>query len=466
VERQAAGFLVAWVTLDPADNHSARFWRLVDAALASAVGQAAEFGADSPDGLVERAELIDELIDHRYGPGRDVALIIDNCECLASRSLLLELDYFIKRVPHSALTILSGRSIPLLDALCKCGLEGALGRILQEDLVMRRKEIISLFQPVRFDVDALVEASEGWPAAVALSQRTTTESPGTSRRLSDDSPLEALCGPLYNSCSAGVRRALKIMALIEPFTATDLDAIMGGTTGALLLARTRQETGLLVPVPTSGTPNTFRLHRLFSRCLNNGPYDERIDYDAVHARAARRRSAQGRHVEALRHAGKAHDVTLLKETLSVSGLHLLWHNELQELLEIVRALRRPTRPFRRREIDATDVAEVSLLESLIALFEGNIELAHCWLEDRFLETTSMELAPPFMTLRYCLEAQLLMARGRAAGPLSRCRDCMAAPFPLIPPCSPRTCLLRHSSALPRDRHRASPISTLRNHTTP
>ncbi|GAB3246450.1 MalT transcriptional regulator family protein [Arthrobacter pigmenti] len=402
VERQAAGSPVAWVTLDPADNHSARFWRLIDAALASAVGQAAEFGAASPDGLVERTELIDELIDHHYGPGRDVALIIDNCECLTSKSLLLELDYFIKRIPHNALTVLSGRCTPVLDSLCKRDLEGALGRILQEDLVMRRKEIIRLFKPVRFDVDALVEASEGWPAALVLTQRLAPETSGNSSRPSDDSLLDALCGPLYRSCSTGVRRALKIMALIEPFTATDLGAITGGKTGALLLARTHQETGLLVPVPSSGTPNTFRLHRLFSRYLNNGPYDERIDYDAVHARAARRRSTQGRHVEALRHAGKAHDVTLLKETLSVSGLHLLWRNELHELLEVV------------REIDATDVAEVSLLESLIALFEGNIELAHCWLEDRFLEATSMDLTPPFMALQSCLEAQLLMARGRAA----------------------------------------------------
>lgn len=402
VERQAAGFPVAWVTLDPADNHPTRFWRLIDAALDSAGGQAAEFGADSPNGLVERAERIDELIDHHYGPGRDVALIIDNCEWLTSRTLLLEVDYFIKRVPHSALTILSGRNIPLLDSLYKCDLEGALGRILQEDLVMQRKEIIRLFHPVRFDVDALVQTSEGWPAAVALSQRTTPKSPGTSRRPGDESLLEALCGPLYQACSADVRRALIIMALIEPFTAADLEAVMGGIAGERLLALTRQETGLLMPVPTSGTPNTFRLHRLLSRYLNKGLYDETIDNDAIHARAARRRSTQGRHVEALRHAGKAHNVTLLKETLSLSGLHLLWHNELQELLEVV------------REIDATDVAEVSLLESLIALFEGNVELAHCWLEDRFLETTSVELAPPFMALQSCLEAQLLMASGRAA----------------------------------------------------
>ncbi|WP_307086842.1 LuxR C-terminal-related transcriptional regulator [Arthrobacter agilis] len=396
-----AGDDVAWVTLDPSDDRPGRFWHLLDAALAGE--ETGRQGAD--DDVPARTAMIDALIDRWAEHGNEVVLVLDNCEHLGHQGLLTELDYFIERTPASVTVVLCGRRIPDLRSLYKLDLDGAVGRLAQEDLVMRRREIRKLFAPARTDAELLLDTTEGWAAAVAQVHRAATPDALTrGDPHSREQLLEKLCGPLFRAYPPEIRETLAVMALVDPFTASDLEVALDRTDGALLVARTALETGMVVAVRGPGPPDRFRLHRLLGRWFaGSGPGSGTVDPEVIHARMAPHRLRQGHHVLALRHAGRAHDEDLLRRIVTDSGLHLLWQNELRALAAAL------------KDIGPTPSAEVALLECLVALAEGDPGKAArtaVWREGS--GGTDCRLAPPFDTLNVGLEALLLLPEGRAA----------------------------------------------------
>ncbi len=399
--RREAGDDVAWVTLDPSDNRPGRFWQLLGTAL---TGE--EAGPQGADGDASaRTAVIDALIDRCADTGDGVVLVLDNCEHLAHRVLLTELDYFLERTPAAVTVMLCGRRIPDLRSLYKLDLDGTVGHLVQEDLLMRRREIKRLFAPSRPDLDQLLGTTEGWAAAVAQKHRAVT--PGALSRgepLAGESLLEKLCGPLFRSYRPMIRETLAAMALIEPCTAADLELALDRADGAQLVARAQQETGMVMTVRGPGPPDRFRLHRLFGRWFAEAAPAGRPEPEVIHARMAPHRLRQGHHELALRHAGKAHDEELLRHVVTVSGLHLLWQNELRTLAAVV------------KDIGPTASAELALLECLVALADGDPWKAAqtaVWRGGSGAEG-SCHLAPPFDTLNVGLEAQLLLPEGRAA----------------------------------------------------
>ncbi|WP_104181590.1 LuxR C-terminal-related transcriptional regulator [Arthrobacter sp. B0490] len=400
--RREAGDDVAWVTLDPSDNRPGRFWHLLGVAL---TGEEAGWQGPDDDASLRMA-MIDALIDRCAENGARVLLVLDNCEHLTHRVLLTELDYLIERTPATVTVMLCGRRTPDLRSLYKMDLDGTVGRLAQEDLVMRRREVRKLFAPERPDVEMLLDTTEGWAAAVAQAHRATApDALSRSDPHGGEPLLERLCGPLFRSYRPAIRETLAAMALIEPFTVGDVEVALDRTDGAQLVARTVAETGMVVTVQGPGPADRFRLHRLFGRWFAEAaPGSARSDAEVVHARMAPHRLRQGHHALALHHAGKAHDEDLLRHVVSVSGLQLLWQNDLRTLASAV------------REIGLTTSGELALLECLIALAEGDPERAARAAARRGGPggDAPRRLVPPFDTLDVGLEAQLLLLEGRAA----------------------------------------------------
>ncbi|WP_043442508.1 LuxR C-terminal-related transcriptional regulator [Arthrobacter sp. L77] len=415
-KRVASGDHVAWVSLDPSDNVPGRFWRLVTEALEPSDGVAPGRGTPPPPAApAARIGWLDALLDHAGRGTVDSVLVLDNCEHLRDTGLLLEVDYAVQHAPRGFTVVFCGRQLPELPSFYRLDLDGALGRVGQKELMLRRREIARLFSPACPGVELLLEATEGWPAAVVLAHAMGDSDAPTAAVTDGTAYLDRLCGQLFPSFPEEVRAALAVMALIEPFTVEDLCAALASTDAPRVFDAAVRVSGLVVPVDA---PGSFRLHRLLSRWLRGGGSGAAaIDRPLVHARMARRRLRQARHAEALAHAGRADDTGLLRDVAAVSGLHLLWSNDLAALDSVL------------RDLASVGSAELGLLDSLLSLAKGDPGGARLRLEHVDHAEDEGVLTEPFSALRTGLEAHLLLARGRPEEALEHLRGVCVEALP-------------------------------------
>ncbi|WP_434995311.1 LuxR C-terminal-related transcriptional regulator [Arthrobacter sp. Ld5] len=397
-KRVASGDHVAWVSLDPSDDIPERFWGLVTEALEPSGGPTrGHWTSPPPTSPVARIGWLEAVLDHAGAEAVNSVLVLDNCEYLRDPGLLLELDYAVRRAPQGFTVVLSGRQLPELPSFYRLDLDGALGRVAQEELMLQRREITRLFAPACPDVGLLLDATEGWPAAVALAQAMGGDDTPAAAVTQEPAYLDRLCGQLFPSFPEEVRTALSVMALIEPCTVDDLCSALASTDAPRLFDAAVRTSGLVVPV----APGSFRLHRLLSRWLLGGGSDAAaIDRPLVHARMARRRLRQARHAEALAHAGRAGDAGLLRDVATVSGLHLLWSNDLAALGSVL------------DDLITVESVELGLLGGLLSLAKGDPGGARLALEHVDQVDQQGDLTAPFSALRTGLEAHLMVARGR------------------------------------------------------
>ncbi|WP_104167630.1 LuxR C-terminal-related transcriptional regulator [Arthrobacter sp. SX1312] len=413
--RRASGDHVAWVSLDPSDNAPGRFWGLVTEALEPSDGMPSDRWTSPSPAAAARIGWLDALLDHAGRGTVNSVLVLDNCEHLRDAGLLLEVDYAVQRAPQGFTVVFCGRQLPELPSFYRLDLDGALGRVGQEELMLRRREIARLFAPVRSDMDLLLEVTEGWPAAVVLAHAMGEGDAPAAAVTGGTAYLDRLCGQLFPSFPEEVRTALAVMALIEPFTVDDLCTALASTDAPRVFDAAVRASGLVLP---TDTPGSFRLHRLLSRwLLGGGSGAAAIDRPVVHARMARRRLRQARHAEALAHAGRAGDAGLLRDVAAVSGLHLLWSNDLAALDWIL------------RDLASVESAELGLLDSLLSLANGDPGGARLRLEHVDHGEDQGGLDMPFSALRSGLEAHLMLGRGRPEEALEHLRGVRVAELP-------------------------------------
>ncbi|MHA7283354.1 LuxR C-terminal-related transcriptional regulator [Arthrobacter sp. TMS2-4] len=414
--RKASGDHVAWVSLDPSDDAPERFWGLVTEALQPSGGPArGSWTSPPPAAPAARIGWLDAVLDRAGGDTVNSVLVLDNCEYLRDPALLLEVDYAVRHAQQGFTVVLCGRQLPELPSFYRLDLDGALGRVGQEELMLRRREIARLFAPACPDVGLLLEATEGWPAAVVLAHAMGGRDAQAAAVTGDPGYLDRLCGQLFPSFPEEARTTLSVMALIEPFTVDDLCTALASTDAPRMFDAAVGASGLVVP---ANTPGSFRLHRLLSRwLLGGGSGAAAIDRPLVHARMARRRLRQSRHAKALAHAGRAGDAGVLRDVAAVSGLHLLWSNDLTALESVL------------HDLTSVGSAELGLLDSLLSLAKGDPNGARLKLEHVDLMDRQGALTAPFSALRTGLEAHLMLARGRPEDAVEHLRGVGVAALP-------------------------------------
>jgi LuxR family maltose regulon positive regulatory protein len=171
------GRLVAWLSLDAADNDPARFWRHVVAALDRVRPGIAEragplLGPPAPpsfEGLV--TALVNELAAQ---PGEDeVLLVVDDYHLIEAQSVHASLEFLVEHLPPGLDLVVASRADPPLP-LPRLRAGGRLAELRAADLRFTAEEAAALLREATGGelpgeaVAALAARTEGWAAGLQL----------------------------------------------------------------------------------------------------------------------------------------------------------------------------------------------------------------------------------------------------------------------------------------------------------
>jgi LuxR family maltose regulon positive regulatory protein len=287
--------LVAWVTLDRADDDPARFWRQ---ALAALNAQRSGLGSNALS-LVHAGSsgyelVVDELVADLAGLDPDVVLILDDYHLIESEVIHVGVSYLLNRSPRQLHVILSSRVDPPLG-LARRRASGDLLELRAADLRLSDPEAAELLGMVMghaldgAQVQAVTARTEGWAAGLQLAGLSLRESPesdaaitrlsGTDRFLVDYFIEEVLAlQPLE------IRRFLQRTSILNRLNGPLCDAVLATSgSGAMLLDLERKSLFISV-LDESGA--WYRYHQLFAEVLRHNLQRDEPDLEAdLHARA-------------------------------------------------------------------------------------------------------------------------------------------------------------------------------------
>jgi LuxR family maltose regulon positive regulatory protein len=228
-----------------------------------------------------------------------VVVVVDDAHLLETDSggAIAEL---IRRAGDGALVVLSGRSEPRLPdlSLPRLRARGALLELGPQDLAFSVREARTLSRAAGHvltdaELAALVEETEGWPAAVQVADSPRRLGALQSRTLAAVTPEQRLF----------LRRTSVVDRLSRPLC----DAVLGYAPGGREPQSITELSAFLVPLDRDR--GWFRHHRLFRERLRRELEDAEPELVPVlHARAAAWHQEHGEPADALAHAAAARDV--------------------------------------------------------------------------------------------------------------------------------------------------------------
>jgi LuxR family maltose regulon positive regulatory protein len=265
--RQGANGLVAWLSVEPADDEPGQFWRQVAAAL----------GLDSSDHDLMIDLEAGRWADWRRWPASDGSLvfILDDFHLITDTSILESVERLVYQLPPRIRLVLAGRTTPEL-ALPRAKLRGEASSIGDADLRFTIEEVGALialvagkFLPID-QLKILTDRTEGWAAGLHLSALALREA---------DDPSEFIRG--YSGAIAPVAEYLEHemllrqppdlvefllqTSLLEYLSADLCQAVSGRADSAAILETLVKSNMFVTPVdPKNGE---YRYHRLLADVL-------------------------------------------------------------------------------------------------------------------------------------------------------------------------------------------------------
>ena len=271
--------LVAWLSLDAADNDPARFWRHVVAALGRARPGAGELAGpalapltpSSPNGLV--TALINELA---ADPGEDeVLLVLDDYHLIDSQPVHGSLLFLLEHLPPGLRMVLASRSDPPLP-LARLRAGGQLAELRAAELRFTADEAAALLrEAIGADlpgtaVAALTARTEGWAAGLqlaGLSLRGQADAAGFVAAFSGSHRyvLDYLTGEVLERQNPQVREFLLETSVLERLSGELCDVVIGRAGSQAMLEQV-ERAGLFL-VPLDEVRGWWRYHHLFADLL-------------------------------------------------------------------------------------------------------------------------------------------------------------------------------------------------------
>ncbi len=271
--------LVAWLSLDAADNDPARFWRHVVAALGRARPGAGELAGpalgpltpSSPNGLV--TALINELA---ADPGEDeVLLVLDDYHLIDSQPVHGSLLFLLEHLPPGLRMVLASRSDPPLP-LARLRAGGQLAELRAAELRFTADEAAALLrEAIGADlpgtaVAALTARTVGWAAGLqlaALSLRGQADAAGFVAAFSGSHRyvLDYLTGEVLERQNPQVREFLLETSVLERLSGELCDVVIGRAGSQAMLEQV-ERAGLFL-VPLDEVRGWWRYHHLFADLL-------------------------------------------------------------------------------------------------------------------------------------------------------------------------------------------------------
>jgi LuxR family maltose regulon positive regulatory protein len=308
------GRLVAWLSLDAADNDPARFWRHVVAALDRVRPGIAEragplLGPPAPpsfEGLV--TALVNELAAQ---PGEDeVLLVVDDYHLIEAQPVHASLEFLVEHLPPGLDLVVASRADPPLP-LPRLRAGGRLAELRAADLRFTAEEAAALLREATGGelpgeaVAALAARTEGWAAGLqlaALSLRGQADPAGFVAAFSGSHRyvLDYLTEEVLERQGEQLRGFLLETSVLDRLSGPLCDAVTGRTDGQAMLEQV-ERAGLFL-VPLDEVRGWWRYHHLFADLLQARLQQERPGrVPALHRNAAVWCEDRGLANDAVRH---------------------------------------------------------------------------------------------------------------------------------------------------------------------
>jgi len=305
----------AWLSLDPADNDPARFWRHAAAALdrvrpgiAQRVGPL--LGPPAPGeftGLV--AALINELADQ---PGHgEILLVLDDYHLIGSEPVHGSVAFLLEHRPPGLHLVLATRADPPLP-LARLRASGQLTELRAAELRFTTGEAAALLHQAT-DADlppaavaALTKRTEGWAAGLHLAALSLRGHPDAADFVAAFSGshryvLDYLAGEVLDQQPEQVRAFLLETSVLDRLCGELCDTVTGRTDSQEMLEAIERAGLFLMPLDQGRV--WWRYHQLFADLLRVRLQQERPGkLPGLHRSAAAWYEAHGLVDEAIHHA--------------------------------------------------------------------------------------------------------------------------------------------------------------------
>jgi len=308
---------VAWLSLDPADEEPATFWRLVVTALDAAVpGHVVEtldlVGADS----MSTERLLPVLIHELAATPGNVWLVLDDFHAIQGSAVQAGVAFLLDRLPTNVHVVISTRADPDLP-LSRWRSRGELVEIRAANLRFTAEETATFFNDVtglglsEENVELLGHRTEGWIAALQLAALSLEgrEDPGgfIARFAGNDKYIvDYLVDEVLAHQTPKVREFLIQSSVLDRLTGPLCDAVTGGDDGHDVLMALERANMFLFPLDDHR--EWYRYHHLFADVLRGrlvrSPSE---DVALLHLRASRWHETHGAVEDSVRHALAAGD---------------------------------------------------------------------------------------------------------------------------------------------------------------
>ncbi|HYO19389.1 MAG TPA: AAA family ATPase, partial [Dermatophilaceae bacterium] len=316
--RADADVVVAWLSLDEADNTVSRFLAHLWAALA---GVGLDLGAEELDALIgpptsaAMTAVVNELeLVGRRRPGGHWLLVLDDYHAIEAPEVHEAVNFLLDHMPEQAHLLVATRSDPPFP-LSRLRSRGQLTEVRAAGLRFAPAEARTFLNEVMgldladSDVQALEERTEGWIAGLqlaALSLRGLTEHraivdfinafTGSNRLV-----IDYLVDEVLARQSAEGRDFLLRTSILQQLTGSLCDAVTGRTDGARVLEELDRANVFVVAL--DGQRSWYRYHHLFGDVLRARLIAEHPEQvPALHRAASGWYAAHDRFPDAVRHA--------------------------------------------------------------------------------------------------------------------------------------------------------------------
>jgi LuxR family maltose regulon positive regulatory protein len=378
IEEEELERRVAWVSVDPDEHDSQRFWLSVVDELSSVWRRdLVERVTPSPDTGGEMA--VERLSSELDSLDEPLLLVIDDLHELRSARAVASLDLFLARLPAQLTVVLATREEPRLG-LHRLRLAGQLTEVRASDLRFSLEETCELLGVAEIALseagaELLHQRAEGWAAGLRLAVISLVEHPEPERFAREFSGSERtvagyLLAEVLQRQPAEVRELLLRTSILDRVSGPLADFLTGNAGSERILQQLEDANAFVASVDAGRS--WFRYHRLFADLLQLEL--RRVSggmLPSLHRAAAQWYEAHGYVVEAIRHSQAAADWTHAAQLLADHHLSL----RLEGRTAIAHALMAAFPPA----VPMAD-PELALVFASERAFEGRLEESAAYLD--------------------------------------------------------------------------------------
>jgi LuxR family transcriptional regulator, maltose regulon positive regulatory protein len=312
------GRLVAWFSLDSADNDPARFWRYAITSLhelRQGVGDAALTLLEAPQS--PPIEVILTTLLNDLAPLReDVVLVLDDYHVIETQAIHQALAFLLDHLPSRMHLIVATRSDPPLP-LPRLRARGEMIELRAADLRFAPEEAATFLNQAMGlwlsaeDIAELETRTEGWIAGLqmaALAMRDRANVPGFIAAFAGSNRyvVDYLVEEVLARQTEALRTFLLQTSILDRMCGPLCDALTSGVDGQETLEHLEQAN--LFSIPLDDERHWYRYHHLFADVLRQRLRQSQADLvPELHRRASVWFERQGLGPEAIGHAMAAAD---------------------------------------------------------------------------------------------------------------------------------------------------------------